>query len=126
MTTRVAPQLIDQTNGIGYTTGSGGMVTQETSKSAAVTLNKACGVITMNSASLNAATTVIFTLNNTLLASGDLLIVNCASGVFGDQYNVWVMNVSSGAAIIAVRNISGGARSDALPITFAVIKSVVS
>ena len=39
------------TTGIGYATGAGGTVTQATSKSTAVILNKLTGAITMNAAS---------------------------------------------------------------------------
>ena len=37
----------------GYVTGEGGAVTQATSKSTAVTLNKKCGTVTMNGAALS-------------------------------------------------------------------------
>ena len=43
---------------IGYTSGLGGAVTQATSKSTGVTLNKPCGTITMHDASLAAAAEV--------------------------------------------------------------------
>jgi hypothetical protein len=41
------------TAGVGYGTGAGGAVTQATSKSTGVTLDKVCGEITMNNATLN-------------------------------------------------------------------------
>ena len=53
---------------LGYGTDAGGTVTQATSKSTAVTLNKPCGQITMNNAALAANTSVAFLFNNSLLA----------------------------------------------------------
>ena len=68
----------------GYTTsGDGGTVTQATSKSTAVTLPKKCGQITMNAAELAVDTVVSFTLTNTEIAAGDLLVLNHVSGGTG-------------------------------------------
>jgi hypothetical protein len=47
---------------IGYTAAAQGTVTQATSKSTAVTLNKPAGRITMDAASLATATNATFTL----------------------------------------------------------------
>jgi hypothetical protein len=66
--------------GMGYATGAGGTVTQVTSKSTGVTLNKLCGQITMAASALAANTTASFTLTNSNLAAGDLLILNHVSG----------------------------------------------
>ena len=60
---------IDPTSSLGYGAGAGGTVTQATSKSTAVTLNKPTGKITMNNAALAANTTVQFNLNNNLIAT---------------------------------------------------------
>ena len=46
------------TAGVGYGTGAGGTATQTTSKATGVTLNKICGTITMDSASLSHQTPV--------------------------------------------------------------------
>lgn len=50
-------RVVDGTGGIGYQTGSGGTVTQATSKSTAVTLNKLSGRITLNAEALAAGAT---------------------------------------------------------------------
>ena len=122
MTTRVPPNLIDQTNGVGYTPGAGGTVTQATSKSTAVTLNKPSGRITLNGSAMSAGVTVSFTLNNTTIAEGDTVLLSL-SGAMGTfvNYNLWSY-VGAGYVLIAIKNISGGSLSDAPTINFAVIK----
>lgn len=113
------------TGGIGYTTGAGGTVTQATSKSTGVTLNKTCGEITMNNASLMPATTVSFVLTNSTIGAGDVLVINHAStGTFGS----YLINArcGSGSATIDVRNIQTSLLSEAIVLRFAVIKGVTS
>src|SRR5262249_33804889 len=64
--------------GIGYQTGAGagGTVTQATSKSTGVTLNKITGAITMNAAALAAATSVTFTVTDSSVAATDAVVAN--------------------------------------------------
>ena len=116
--------LVTGSGGLGYGTGSGGTVTQATSKATAVTLNKPSGRITMNNATLNAGTSVVFTLNNTTIATTDLLVLS--TRVFGASYRVEVEGVISGGATIRVTNITGGSLSDAIEIQFAVVKGAIS
>jgi len=106
---------------LGYTTAGQGTVTQATSKSTAVTLNKPAGQITMNNASLATATNVTFTLNNSLISANDILILNVAAGATAGAYNCWVSGLSVGSASITVRNISGGSLSEAVVLNFALI-----
>jgi len=56
--------LNTSSGGLGYGTGSGGTVTQATSKTTNVTLNKTNGKITMNNASLGAGASATFGLLN--------------------------------------------------------------
>lgn len=114
--------LVDEQ--LGYTTEGQGTVTQATSKSTAVTLNKAAGQITMNNASLGATTNVTFTLNNTFISANDILILNVAAGATAGAYNCWVSGLSAGAATITVRNISGGSLSEAVVVNYALIHCV--
>lgn len=114
----------DTSNGIGYQTGDGGVVTQLTSKSTAVTLNKNTGQITMNNAALASNATVAFTLNNSVLETGDLLVVN--SSFASGNYEANVRRVSSGSAVIAVTNVALTSLSDAVTLIFAVIKGKTS
>lgn len=109
---------------LGYTTAAQGTVTQQTSKSTAVTLNTSAGQITMNNASLGATTNVTFTLNNSLISANDIVILNVASGATAGAYNCWVSGLSAGAATITVRNITGGALSEAVVLNFALIHCV--
>jgi len=106
---------------LGYTTAAQGAVTQATSKSTAVTLNTSAGQITMNNAALASVTNVTFTLNNSLISSNDILILNVSSGATSGAYNCWVSGLGAGSATITVRNISGGSLSEAVVINFALI-----
>ena len=113
------------TDKAGYITGEGGTVTQATSKATAVTLNKKCGQITMNAASLAADTTVTFSMTNSTIASTDLLVLNHVSGGTAGSY---LLNAQCGAGSVSinVRNITAGSLSEAIVIGFAVIKAVIA
>ena len=106
---------------LGYTSDAQGTVTQATSKSTGVTLNKSAGQITMNNAALGATTNVTFTLTNSFISANDILILNVGSGATAGAYNCWVSGLSAGAATITLRNISGGSLSEAVVINFALI-----
>lgn len=107
---------------LGYTAAAQGTVTQATSKSTAVTLNKSAGQITMNNAALGATTNVSFTLNNSLISSKDVVIINVAGGTAAtDSYNCWVSGHAAGSCTIVVRNITAGSLSEAVVLNFAVI-----
>ena len=107
---------------MGYTASAQGTVTQLTSKSTAVTLNKSAGQITMNNAALASVTNVAFTLNNSLIGANDVLIVNVAGGnATAGTYNVFTSTLTSGSATIVLRNISGGSLSEAVVLNFAII-----
>ena len=109
---------------LGYTTDAQGTVTQATSKSTAVTLNKSAGQITMNNASLASVTNVTFTLNNSLISANDIVILNVAAGATAGAYNCWVSGLSAGSVSITLRNISGGSLSEAVVINFALIHNL--
>jgi hypothetical protein len=112
--------------GIGYATGAGGTVTQATSKATGVTLNKLSGAITLNAAALAAATVVSFVLTNSFIAAGDILVLNhTATGTFG-AYTLNAHGAGSGTITIDVRNASAGSLSEAIVISFAVIKAVTA
>lgn len=109
---------------LGYAADAQGAVTQATSKSTAVTLNKSAGQITTNNATLNAATNVTFTLNNSTIGVKDVVILSVASGATAGAYNCWVSGKGTGTCSITLRNISGGNLSEAVVINFAVIHCV--
>lgn len=106
---------------LGYTTDAQGTVTQATSKSTGVTLNKSAGQITMNNAALAGATNVTFTLTNSFISANDILLLNVGSGATAGSYNCWVSGLSAGSATITLRNISGGSLSEAVVLNFALI-----
>ena len=116
-------QVISGTGKQGYATGAGGTVTQATSKATGVTLSKSTGQITLDGAALAASTTVSFTLTNTVIEAGDILLMNHISAGTAGSY---LLNAQSaaGSASINVRNISLGSLSEAIVIAFAVIKAV--
>lgn len=107
---------------IGYSAAAQGTVTQATSKSTGVTLNKSAGQITMNNAALAATTNVAFTLTNNLISTNDVLIVNVAGGAAtAGTYNVFTSTLAAGSATIVLRNISAGSLSEAVVINYAII-----
>jgi hypothetical protein len=107
---------------LGYTAAAQGTVTQATSKSTAVTLNKSAGVITMNNASLATATNATFTLNNNLISANDTVILTISGGqATPGSYNVFANSLAAGSVSITLRNISGGSLSEAIVINFALI-----
>ena len=106
---------------LGYTAEANGTVTQLTSKSTGVTLNKSAGQITMNNAELANATNVTFTLTNSTIIAKDVVVLSVASGATAGAYNCWVSGKGVGSCTITLRNLSGGALSEAVVINFAVI-----
>ena len=119
--------LVTSPAGLGYGTGSGGTVTQATSKSTAVTLNKPTGQITMNAAALAAGASVVFAVGNTTVGSSDVVVVNGFSGgVDPVNYRVEAPSVVASNFYIRVTNISAGSLSQALVINFAIIKGATA
>jgi len=107
---------------IGYSTAAQGTVTQATSKSTGVTLNKSSGQITMNNAALLNGAIVSFTLTNSLLSAKDVIVVNVAGGLATNgTYTSFVSNISAGTAVISLYNISSGSLSEAVVLNFAII-----
>ena len=113
------------TDKAGYITGDGGTVTQATSKSTAVTLNKKCGTVTLNNAALAADAIVSFTLTNSTIAATDVIVLNHASAGTAGKYALNAQ-AAAGSASINVTNISAGALSEAIVIRFVVIKAVAA
>ena len=106
----------------GYTTGAGGAVTQGTSRTTAVTLNKPCGTITMFS-DAGSATVSAFQVNNSLIAATDVVILSARDST--NTYLVYPTLVAAGSFYIAFQT-TGGTATDAPLINFAIIKSVTS
>jgi hypothetical protein len=114
------------TAGVGYATGAGGTVTQITSKSTDVTLNKTSGQITTHDAQLNDGVEVSFKLNNSAIGANDLLVVNHVSGGTAGSYIIYAHSILANEAKIGISNVSASNRSEAIVIGFAVIKGAIS
>lgn len=124
-----AAMLVDQAtgDGMGYATGAGGSVTQATNRTTGVTINKLSGQITTNNASLAAEAAAEFTVTNSTVALGDVVVVAQQSGSNGGDTEVFVSTVAAGSFKIKVANnnaAAGTAETGAIIINFAVIKAV--
>ena len=114
--------LVVGSGSLGYGTGSGGAVTQGTSRTTGVTLSKSNGAITMFSAagSVVAAT---FTVTNTKVAATDTIILNQQSGT--NLYVFLVTAVAAGSFNITFYT-TGGVATDSPVINFSLTKGVTS
>ena len=113
--------------GVGYATGAGGVVTQATSKSTGVTLDKVCGTITMHNATLAHQTPVAFTLTNSAIEATDVVAVCVKSGGTAGAYLVSAGAVAAGSCSITLFNCqTAGNLSEAVVLQFAVIKAVAA
>ena len=110
------------TSGVGYSTGAGGTVTQVTSRTTGVTLNKTTGAITLVSAA-GSATAATFTVTNSTVAATDVIILNQKSGT--DLYDLMVTAVAAGSFNITFRT-TGGTTTETPVFNFAVIKGVAA
>lgn len=120
------PLLGSVGSAVGYSTGTGGTVTQSSSKSTGVTLDKRCGQITMNAAALAAAAEVSFTLTNSVIAATDVVMVSIASGATAGAYSIQCDATAAGSCRISVGNRNAGSLSEAIVLNFVVIKSVAA
>lgn len=97
-------------------------MTQATSKSTGVTLNKLTGDITLNAASLAAGTVVSFVLTNSNIAASSL--VNVAHNSAGTMAGYTIAATpSAGSATIYVRNNTAGALAEAIVLRFAITQA---
>jgi len=111
--------------GIGYVTGqgAGGAVSQLTDRTTAVTLNKLTGQITGQATSLAASTSVSFTVNNSLVAATDTILLNLAGGSTASTSIFTVSAVTNGTFVIRIANLNTATADTLSPlINFTVIK----
>lgn len=114
---------------LGYATGAGSTVTQATNRSTGVTINALCGTITTDSTSLAAEASAAFTVTNSKVEIGDVVVVSIRSGANGGNTQVSVSAVAAGSFDIRVSNnnaAAGTAETGAIIINFAVFKAVAS
>lgn len=124
--TTYTPANLSVVGSLGYGTGAGGTITQGTSKSTGVTLNKLAGQVTTHNAALAAGASVSFTLTNSTIAAADIVHVTIASGATADAYTVTVTATAAGSCRVQIRNNSGGSLSEALVLNFAVLKGATA
>ena len=108
--------------GIGYVTGAGGTVTQSSSRTTGVTLNKLCGTITMFSSAVAAQGVSTFTLTNSFITATDYIDIEHISTTNGGAWQFSVV-AASGSVAITVRNVSTSSITEATPFRFVIIKA---
>lgn len=112
--------------GMGYPSGSGGTVSQLTSKSTGVTLDKLCGQVTLFAAALAGGAKVSFVVSNAKVVLGDVPVACVASGGTANAYRASVTAVATGSFTVTVENITAGSLSEAPVVTFTVTKAVTA
>lgn len=117
---------VSATGHIGYSgAGTGGAVTQLTSRTTGVTLDKICGEITLVSASVSGHGVESFTLTNNKIAATDVVVCCFKSGMTDSKLDVTVTAVAAGSCQITIANHSNGASNTEAPVVnFVVIKAV--
>jgi len=121
--------MVASPSGFGLVTGNsvGGTVTQATSKTTGVTLNKPSGSITMNSAALANGAVANFVLTNSCMSLDDFALVILNSGASNsNNYRIEADSKAAGALGIRITNISGSSKSEAVVIDFLIIKGALS
>jgi hypothetical protein len=122
----VTGALTSSGGGIGYATGAGGTVTQATNKTTGVTLNKITGQITMAATALASGASTTFVLTNSTIGANDIILTHHHSVGTTGAYFTWSSNVAAGSCSITVRNSSLGSLSEAIVLTFVVVKAAAS
>lgn len=117
--------LATGTAGIGYLpagAGTGGAVTQGTSRTTAVTLNTICGAVTLISAA-GSATPASFTLTNSTIAAGDTVQWSQKSGT--DLWEIFTTAVAAGSCKVTMFT-TGGTTVEQPVFNFTVLKGCAS
>lgn len=114
------------TAGIGYGTGAGGAVTQITSSATGVTLNKVTGKITTVALTTAAGAEERFTVTDSAVAVGDVVVVATTYAGAGTPM-LGVVAVTAGTFDVVITNLHASAALNALMvINFAVVKAVAA
>jgi len=106
---------------LGYSIG-GGAITQITSRTTGVTLNKSSGTITLVSAA-GSTSYQTFTVTNSFVAANDVIVINQQSGT--DKMAMFVTAVASGSFNITFATTTGTTTEQPV-INFAVVKAVAA
>lgn len=123
-----APAFISKSKissaGIGYGTGAGATIAQNTSRTTPVTINAPCGTITLFNTTATAGQVTTFTVNNTIVDPTDVVNVSVktATGI----HMVNVTSTTTDAFTVSVYTPDAVAVAEAPVLNFAVIKSVAA
>lgn len=107
---------------IGYGVGSGGTVTQLTSKATTVTLNKPTGQIITSNAAVAGNNGIAFSFNNSLLRVGDDILITINSL----NYRVFANSIDTGGCTILIENRTAGSLSEVLVLNYKVLKGAIA
>jgi hypothetical protein len=111
---------------IGYSKGNTSTVTQITSRATGVTINSLAGKITTDTTSLAAEASAVFTVTNSFVEIGDVVVLAVRSGQVALNTQLSVSTVAAGSFAITVVNnnvAAGTAETGAIVVNFAVIKA---
>jgi hypothetical protein len=111
-------------SGLGYTTGSGGAITQLTSRTTGVTLNKPSGQITLTSNAMATGTSNTFVFTNSSISANDFIMINHWSGGTLGNYT-FASNTSVGQSNVTIRAINT-VTAEAPVLQYVVIKGAAS
>ena len=115
--------LSPQTNGLGLVEG-GGTVTQATSASTGVTLNKPCGQITTVALTTAAGAETIFTVTNSFVTAKDVPAVSISTYAGAGTPIVATKNTTTGAFDIVITNLHASSALDAaVTLNFVILKA---
>lgn len=118
-----APAWSATATAFGYVAGAGGAVTQGTSRTTGVTLDRPTGAITLFSAA-GSSTPTTFTVTNSAVAATDVVMLSVKSGA-ANSYSFNVSAVAAGSFNITFWAQAGTA-TDAPVINFVVLKGAAS
>lgn len=124
----VKATTIQATTSIGYPTGTGGTVTQATSRTTGVTLDKITGeIVLFGPTTIAGHSSQEFTLTNSTIAANDVVVVCIKSGITTAQYVVGTTAIAAGSCKISIQNVNNAATGSDTPVLqFAVIKGAVA
>jgi hypothetical protein len=75
----------------------------------------------MNNAALAGNTAITFTLTNSLISANDVIITNVSGGGTAGAYTTYVSSMTTGSAVLTLRNLTSGSLSEAVIVNFAII-----
>lgn len=120
------PNVTISSAGIGYRQGSGGYVTQTTSRTTTVTLNAVTGRISLYSTIVPAEYSDTFIFNNSFITSNDLVYIAHVSEGTMSLYDI-TATPHEGYAIVTVRNNSNDPSPPETPLLgFMVFKAAIA